>query len=630
MSDPRIITDNLGHHFQMLKRGEKYTATYQPNVKMPKSAFSMVRSAGNTEGLSSETQKAIMKSGASVQHTPPEIRNPLLNIINFYLPTNYKVLNQWLRYFDRFHPIVGSCIDMHAEYPISQFELDGIDDPHILHTYEDAAIDMDLFQTVLDMSREYELIGEVFPFAHWNDEKNYFDKVVVLNPDFVVVNSAQLAVGSKPQFELEPDEDLKRLVHSTDERDLEIKQYLDPITLRCVEEGRNIPMDAFNLSHIARRASPYDPRGTSIVIRALKDLLYEDKLREAQYAISDGLITPKQIWKLGDPQNGYMPSDDDIADFIRLLQSSAHDPLFAIVTHYGVQLDMVGASGRLLPIIPEFDFTTERILSALYTSKAAIHGEGPGWSSGPIIAFEILQGRYMAKREKIENWLMQKVWIPIALANGFYKPVTKMSGGSDSRIRVAGQERELILPKIRWKQKLQLVEDSSKKQYAEQARARMDICYDTWCKVMGYDDKYEIAQIDKERGGWADPNYRKRLVQKDDLEFQSNLKQEGLLPETQPIVMPGQGQMMLPGFGQTSAPKAPAGTGQSGQGTKPSTSKQSKKYQFGGQEDRIRAVIRKENQLIDKFNQTSGDRETALQYLDRFEKQIDTTLAEMK
>jgi len=627
MSDPRIITDNLGHHFQMGKRGNKYTAVYNPKLPNMKQAH-IKSSLGGAYGLSEETRKAMRKVGSDVAYTSPEIRNPLLNIVNFYLPTNYKILNQWLRYYDRFHPIVGNCIDMHAEFPICQFDLDGIDDPVVLHTYEDAATDMDLFQTLLSGSREIELIGEWYPFAHWNDEKNYFDNVTTLNPDFVAVNQSQFSYGSPMQFELEPDEDLKRLVHSTDPRDMELKAFLDPIVLRCIEDGVNIPIDPFNVHQLARKASPYDPRGTSIVLRALKDLLYEDKLREAQYAVADGHITPKQIWKLGDPQNGYMPTDDDISDFIQLLQASAHDPMFAIVSHYGLQFEMIGATGRILPIIPEMEFTTSRILMALYTSRSAIQGEGPTWSSGPVVAFEILQGRYMAKREKLENWLMQKIWIPIALANGFYKPITKMSGGGNARVRIAGQERELLLPTLRWKQKLELVDDNQKKNYADMARNRLDISYSTWARIMGYNEKYELERLDKEKGTLADPQFRKQITQEEDLRFQKKLKENGLVEKNKPAVVPGEGDINPPGYGnspgRTNSPQRPSSS------TDKEHSKNVARRQFGGQEDRIKAIKKAELGLIKHHEDTSQEREVALAALTKFETEIEQILGDVK
>lgn len=417
--------------------------------------------------------KGTMRTAADVALTSPEIRNPLLNIINFFLPYNYKVLNQWIRYYDRFHPMVGNCLDLHGSFPISKFDLKfESEDPEIRRVYENCVEEMDLFNRLLEMSREYELIGEVYPYLHWNDELNFWDAMIMLNPDYVQVKMHPLAYGVKPSIELEPDEMLKALVNSNEPEDIEIKQELDPIVIAAVMMGQNIKIDPYNVEQIARKASPYEPRGTSIVLRCLKDLLYEDKLREAQYGVADGMITPKIIWKLGDPANGYMPSQDDLLDFRTLLQSQAHDPLAAIVTHYGLELEYVGANGKILPIVPEFQFIEDRILTALYTNKALTHGEGPTYANATV-AMEALQGRYLAKREKLEDFCERKIFVPVALANEFYEKEPEChTAGSGPWIRTSKKERKLNTPTLEWKQKLKLVEDLQKKQMIVNLRSK--------------------------------------------------------------------------------------------------------------------------------------------------------------
>ena len=165
------------------------------------------------------------RTGADIAFSSPEIQNPLLNPINFYLPYSSKILNQWIRYFDRFDPLVGNCIDLHGYFPISKFDLKlDEDDKEILYIYERCANEMDLFNRYLEMSREYELLGEMYPFLRWSDPLNHFDAMCLLNPDFIQVKMHLLALGMKPIIELEPDELLKTLVNSNDPEDMEIKQ----------------------------------------------------------------------------------------------------------------------------------------------------------------------------------------------------------------------------------------------------------------------------------------------------------------------------------------------------------------------------------------------------------------------
>ncbi len=426
-------------------------------------------------------------AGGGISLVGPEIRNPLLNVVNFFLPQNYKVLNQWIRYYDTFNELIGNCIDAHAEYPISQYHFEGIDDPSILRAYEEMDEEINGFQFLLSGSREYELIGEFYPFAHWNEDEEMFDKITILNPDYVVINEAYLSYANAIQIELEPDEDLRRIVQSSDPRDMELRQYIDPLVIRSVEAGENIPIDPFSVAQIARKGSPYDPRGKSIILRAMKTLLYDDKLIEAQYAVADDLITPKQIWKLGDPQNGYMPNEEDLDDFRQLLVESAHDPLSSIVTHYALQLDIPGYNGKILPIVPERQYNEERILTALYTNKAVLKGEGPAFSAGPQVAFEYLQGRYMAKRAKLVKYMRDKIYTPFALARGFWK-------------EGKGGEKELILPDFHWDEKLKLVEDTGKRQFVTQFRDRLQISWKTCMDVFGFEADEEKKRLEDERG----------------------------------------------------------------------------------------------------------------------------------
>lgn len=440
----------------------------------------------------------LRRNAADVALTSPEIRNPLLNIVNFFLPYNYKVLNQWIRYYDRFHPMVGNCIDLHGYFPISKFDLKlKKTDDDVLGVYEDCTEEIELFQRFLEMSREFELIGEEYPYLHWSDELNFFDAMILMNPDFINVKMHPLAYGMKPTIELEPDELLKSLVQSNEPEDIEIKQALDPVVVSAVMMGQNIRIDPFNTEQIARKASPYEPRGTSIVLRIIKDLLYEDKLRDAQYSVADGMITPKVLYKLGDPNNGYMPTTEDLMDFRALLQAQAHDPLAAIVTHYGLSLEYVGAYGKILPIVPEFQFIEDRILTGLYTNKALTHGEGPTFANATV-AMEALQGRYMAKREKLEDFAIRKIYTPIALANEFYEPLTEaqMSHG----VRPSSKDRKLNLPSFDWKQKLKLVDDIQRKQMIINLRSRSipEVSLRKIYDELGIDFQTEMAALKEE------------------------------------------------------------------------------------------------------------------------------------
>lgn len=397
-----IITEGLDGHFKAAQKGGsfpvvRYGETMRSfpslgkddNLLAARNSWSPFMGANaplevlaSNENARMELRAAQQKRGADIQNTPPEITNPLLNVTNFYLPQDRRVLNQWLRYYDRFHPMVGTALDLKSEVPTSQYTLMGIDDPAIETVYEDVSERCDLFTRTLEIIREYFLIGESIPFQRWNENEGIFDQVVVMNPDYIHIAGHPLAYDEEMgdefvMYAMEPDPLLRAIVDSNDEQDEQIKQFIDPVIRRAVENNQVVPIESFYMAHIARRADPYDPRGTSIVLRALKDLLYEDKLRGAQYAIADRMATPMLLAKLGDTAANYVPSPDEIRAFRELILESISMPTPVIIGHQAYNLDYLGPTGRLLPLIPEFQFIEDRILTALMIGKAMTHGEGP-------------------------------------------------------------------------------------------------------------------------------------------------------------------------------------------------------------------------------------------------------------
>lgn len=384
----RIITSNLEEEFRKARdEANTYYVVERPGYYRPVRGNPRIGTRLlESEELTPAERRALKRtaqgittspSGGDVLYAEPDIIGPLFDPINWYLPYTYKVLNRWIRYYVRFHPVVGNCIDMHAEIPLSRFALTGIDDETILREYEEIFEELQLYQNLLDMAREYWSIGEVFPFLHWNEDEQCFDHITILNPDYVNVVYTPLAYGSDVQFELEPDDNLIRIVKGSDPMSMSLRENLDPIVIEAIEAGTNIPLDPFNVSQIARKQSPYDLRGTSIILRCLKDLLYEDYLRRAQFAVAQRLITPLRIFQLGDPQGDWIPSPEDVDAFAELLAQGSNDPNFAIIGNYALKVEYVGATGKVLPIVPEFEFVTDRILTALFTNKAMTTGQGP-------------------------------------------------------------------------------------------------------------------------------------------------------------------------------------------------------------------------------------------------------------
>jgi hypothetical protein len=62
---------------------------------------------------------------------------------------------------------------------------------------------------------------------------------------------------------------LQRIINSANPKDLSIKSRLPKYIVDYVKRGQNIPLDNFNISHLKLLSSPYDIRGTSIIVSCL-------------------------------------------------------------------------------------------------------------------------------------------------------------------------------------------------------------------------------------------------------------------------------------------------------------------------------------------------------------------------
>lgn len=809
--------------------------------------------------------------GADVRYTSPEIRNPLLNLVNFYLPYDRRTLNQWIRYYDRFQPMIGNALDMHGEFPMSDFRLIGIEDQEILDFYEEQKERANIVDFCFEASREYDLIGEVFGFWPWNDGDGMWDEYVILNPDLLDIQEVNWGPQRRTVYSYEPPQEFKQLVHNQSDRVQDIIEEIDPMVLEAVMNNERIPLDEKNITGMIRRASPYDARGTSIVLRCLvpgtlvwmadgtrkeiedvqvgdevlagngkptkvvmthvnegpeevitlkdclggeitttadhkfkaikvvrgkscphmhskgqycqeakteggytcdpttcerfggevqeveagdlnvwdylvrpipvvdeksvdvdpyalgyfvgdgssmgqwemnwcgssseagmevqgrlkqyleklgisgrilqqdnywrldwcnkelrakytelltgltcktkklsqavmnmpkdqleqfiqgwfdadgttvkegteristanltlahqlqflllrlgvwsslqcarndyevnietiarnregrviytvrfrrsgrqrrsfglfvrdgllfiringvernsydgptlcvtvddpehyfvaegyilsnciKDLLYEDKLREVQYAIADHHITPVQLWKLGDVASGYMPTDEDINNFRALLMAGAHDPLFTIVSHSAVSLDLIGYTGQLLPVIPEFDWVEQRVLTALYTNKSMTSGEGPAVQAGAVVALKVIQGRYQTKRSKIARLIRRKIYEPLAYEHELYE-ITEAE--LSHRIRRSKKDRKLLVPDVEWEFKLDLTDETQRTNFLMQMRQNFDLPVRTLCEILDLDYDKVKEYYKEEEGTVFDPVYR--------------------------------------------------------------------------------------------------------------------------
>ena len=380
------------------------------------------------------TTGAGTSAGSSVERLAPEVYSPLFTMANLNLPRDRTTINAWCRNYFLLHPIVRNLITLHATYPISKFNIK-CEDVNILKFFEDFIEDIDLEGALGDIALEYWKLGESFPFGEWDAKKSVWSRIIVQNPDYIMVKKSVLS--SEPVISLRPDEVLKRLVSSSSPSDLQTTKQIPENILHYIKTGQDIPLDNFNISHLKMVGSAYDIRGTSVIVSAFKDLMLYDKLRESKFAQADGMVNPITLIKVGGNADGeYRATQEDLEYFKIMFEEAQYDKDFKLITHAGVDVQRVGFSGQVLEINSDLELIIKNIYTALMVPPAIIDTAESGSYSQSSIGLEVLRQRYYNFRNMLSRWVQNKIFAPISEAHNFYK--------------FEGGKKKLIIPEVEW------------------------------------------------------------------------------------------------------------------------------------------------------------------------------------
>jgi hypothetical protein len=249
----------------------------------------------NKSDLPGKVQKKMTKmasgSGANISMGNPTFYHPLFQTTNMMLPRDRRERNEWCRHFYRTEPIIATSLDLHTEFPISDFN-NVCSDSEVKKFFDYMAFDkLDMINLLLDIGLEFWKIGDVFPFGQLNESEGMWERFVILNPDYIDIQASILAEESI--IELIPDQTIVSIINAGPRGEWsEIYNQLPEDVIRQVKMGRNIRLDNRLVSHIAHKASQYETWGTPIMMRCFKTLIYKDKLRGAQDAIANRHIMP--------------------------------------------------------------------------------------------------------------------------------------------------------------------------------------------------------------------------------------------------------------------------------------------------------------------------------------------------
>lgn len=369
------------------------------------------------------TASAMMGMGgggvAGVARGPLMYTDPLFDPILFLFPKDrIDEINKRLRHYYETDPIVGGAIDMHTAFPLSDFylECENKENEKFWNDWKDR---VGLMEALRCLVHDHWLCGEGVMLPIWDDfnfEISHFNQYPPENVDIV-----QTYVTPKKFFMLKPDAKLREKANSANELDQNIVKMMDPKYVETLKDGKPFFLGSDDkVMYLARLSTKYRSRGISLVSRALKDLLYKDKLRLLQLTFVDRHMFPIKIFKLGSESRGWIPNKKHFDRLQALLAQAQNDPDFNILYHFGLQVDYVGTKDKVANLVPEYEWVEKQVMAALFVNEEIIHGGMPS-AVRDTVNMRTLMYRYLDVREKIERMMITHIFLPMARARGFYR-----------------------------------------------------------------------------------------------------------------------------------------------------------------------------------------------------------------
>jgi hypothetical protein len=364
----------------------------------------------------------------------PEIYSPLWLTSNLNLPRDRATINAWCRAFFALNPFVHNAIQLHSTYPISKLNIK-CPDKKIEKFFNDMIEELDLMNICVQIAQEYWLLGEAFVQTEYDANRGQWSRVFLQNPDYMVVQPN--VVANEPIIMIRPDEHLKNIVKSNKPSDIEQRKQLPQYIVDAVKRGQNILLDNFMMSHLARKISPYEIRGTGLPVCIFRALCLYDKLYESKFAQSEDMVNPLTLIKIGgNGPDALHPTHADLESMRQQFEALSGDKNAKLFTHPDVTIERVGAGSGIYDISGDLDRLTKTILTGLQVPQVLMDGGADTTYANGSVALDVLKQRYMQFRNTLSIMLRRKIFAPIAKIQGFWE-------NKDG-------QKQLIVPDIDW------------------------------------------------------------------------------------------------------------------------------------------------------------------------------------
>lgn len=333
------------------------------------------------------------------------------------------------------HPLLGSAVDIFARYPLSGMEIVCPKDPSIAEFHSEIFLDdLDYEDFLVDVGREYWLVGEGFPLASFNELTGTFDSDDLMLPEDV--NVINTPFSNQPRFEMALPYRIRQIL--TDRYpELEYRQLVEAYPEFLALNQNNwitmtdrhrfmIPVSDRLMSHLMRKGDSFHDRGIPLLMRAFRAVAQEEQLNAAQDSISQRLYTPLILARIGasatdlGTSDPWIPQQADLNDFIEDVNAALAADFRMIATHFAVNMQNVFGRESMPNLDRDFERLEEKMLQAFGLSRTMLTGAGGGQTyAADALNRDLVTQLLSGYQRKIQRFFHKRAAV-MAEAQGHY------------------------------------------------------------------------------------------------------------------------------------------------------------------------------------------------------------------
>ena len=363
-----------------------------------------------------------------------------------YWPVTLKEKYEWYRYFARTDPYVKQAIEYNTDLPMSKIVLrmpkmrDEKRRAGILAKYQAMVRRTHLFDRLHSILFEMNVIGNAFVFCDFDEERKEWGSLRIIPPEEVIVSKYPMSDVAKIQYQPEIENAVIRKYSVPVDTPEAYEAFLTTLkdddarifagipyeyAKQLVEHSGVIMMDTDPFSgdhghkvgsfvyHFAEKRHDYYDLGVSPLECVLISLLQKEHLKHTQLSLLSRNMTPRN--KVTAPDI----TSRQLEELREEIDKSMLSPDYTICTNFDFSWEQIGADNRLINLSSENEAIENQLCVGLGLNKEILMGEG--MYSGSKLSVELMNTKYLFKREQLSSFVEESLFLPMAEENGFYE-----------------------------------------------------------------------------------------------------------------------------------------------------------------------------------------------------------------